>query len=92
MSPLDQLESHVSQLLDERRQLREECSQLKQQNGLLEDKVFELRKQLEQLRERHRQLQCARALSESDERKQDARRMIDSILGRIDKAIETIRQ
>ena len=91
MQQLDELEQNIRALLAERDRLQTECARLTDQNKSLEDKVYAQRRMLDDLRAEHHRLQAARALSETDESKQAARRMIDTVIARVDKAIEIVR-
>lgn len=92
MTALDELEANTRRLLEEHRALKAQYADLQQQNVLLDGKVFEQRKELEQLRARLRRLEVARALSETDETRQDAKNVISGLITRVDRAIELVNQ
>lgn len=92
MTALDELEANTRRLLEEHRSLKAQYAELQRQNVLLDNKVFEQRKELEQLRTRLRRLEVARALSETDEHRQDAKNVITGLIARVDRAIELIKE
>lgn len=91
MESLDRLEQNVSRLLSAYQQLKDENARLARQNQELDDRIYEYRKQLDELRTQFRRLELARALSETDGNKQNARRLVDGLITRVDRALETLR-
>lgn len=95
MSPQDtiqSLEKSVGRLIYEYQQLRQELAILQEANEHQRDELLRTHAELQQLRDENRRLQTAHALVADSPERDKARRQLTSIINKVDKTLELLKE
>lgn len=86
------LETSVGRLIYEHQQLRHELTVLKDANEHQREELLRTHAELKQLRDENRRLQTAHALVADSPERDKARRQLTSIINKVDKTLELLKE
>lgn len=92
MTQLELLEQNLKLLLESYQALRQENADLRVKNEDLREDAIRDKAEIRELRDRVNKLRMARALSETDESREAAKRQLTALIGKIDRALEVLKQ
>lgn len=92
MEPLQRLEQSIRTLLEKYQQERAANQELTLRLADREEDLINAHAEIRRLRDENKKLLVARALSETDAGRDEAKRQITSIIGQIDRAMEVLRR
>lgn len=92
MKEIEALSANVELLIERYQALREENERLRQLSEQQRDEMMRTHSELLELQQRYRQLSIAHTVSATAENRERAKQQITSLIQRVDRAIEILKQ
>lgn len=92
MKEIEALSANVELLIERYQALREENERLRQLTEQQRDEMMRTHSELLELQQRYRQLSIAHTVSATAENRERAKQQITSLIQRVDRAIEILKQ
>lgn len=92
MKEIEALSANVELLIERYQALREENERLRQLSEQQRDEMMRTHSELLELQQRYRQLSIAHTVSVTAENRERAKQQITSLIQRVDRAIEILKQ
>lgn len=92
MKEIEALSANIELLIERYQSLREENERLRQVSEQQRDEMMRTHSELLELQQRYRQLSIAHTVSATAENRERAKQQITSLIQRVDRAIEILKQ